>query len=810
MQDALRVPLASPINSIGQSHGTAPNTVLSAQTSQANEDSDDEPLMLSRVRRIPTSVSAVEDTSNGTHTIEMSDVDHQEIVEDIPSGSRQYYVLRCVQCPKLRFPTLASLLFHYRNKREVHGFTCDETGAMIRCGIRVRGATASWARLHNSAVPNKEVISQSDGNVGLLTAQDDVSNFRRPGPAYAGNGPRRSLFMNRGEDAAEKTTPEQAESETIVVNTNFRETPSGFMGEAGPPLSAPIMPGFDGIFHSPACLKGVPSAKIDESSEYWEPTWHTWDQYINVDSEDQPTQVQNRRLRAKKFFEAYPQHPNQILAKQYVTKEGLLVGGTLEDMRQVLIYLRKAKEKGRIDISPFDWLRQRLIRLIEIHEARGLHWYFKQNFRSFRHDPEYRRVCEGLFDSDIQSDEAKRTAEHTGMDPQPQPLVCKIDHIVELSLLSRQVSTTTDGHGKVNQHSADHSIQQQRNLHSQQAPPQLEQRTVKRNRDLHDSGKQATTPRPSKVPKTMQGASRREAGNQNLVDQRTARTDPLRLRLGLPTNRSTHINGLASTKPRSLFGIGGSTSTTITPEIVNPALALPPVPQPRPDQTIDSHERDAAHGSQVEPEVTRPEAQRELVRPPACRSGPEIQEKSPLLNIMDSTAMSPFVENDPRRGAWFGASSSSSAQSTAQNSKEDDNCPITFQLTNLQLRGKDLSFGGVRSYKQNSRTSVLEPYVNNKRARYEDHKLAFDPSGVWDVLYNPPKRPEHTVRVYRLRTLHTLTKQKVFEQDCTFGSAAEAKQFFDLVNTAKAQKTEVTGKLHGQTEQKISTPFVRG
>jgi hypothetical protein len=142
------------------------------------------------------------------------------------------------------------------------------------------------------------------------------------------------------------------------------------------------------VYTYPECVEGVPLVKIDENHPYWEPNWQ------NVKSLIEPQLARwrekhlaaieagqkhekggspkyhmgrqvNRGIKILEFHETGPISPYQLLGKKYIQsgKGSITTYDTLFRLSETISEL----ENFNLDISPVEWMRQRLHELMQAH-----------------------------------------------------------------------------------------------------------------------------------------------------------------------------------------------------------------------------------------------------------------------------------------------------------------------------------------------------------------------------------------------------------------------------------------------------------
>ncbi|KAK3681103.1 hypothetical protein B0T22DRAFT_388587 [Podospora appendiculata] len=152
------------------------------------------------------------------------------------------------------------------------------------------------------------------------------------------------------------------------------------------------------VFTDPPCMRGVPLVKISPSHPYWEEDWvaieevvephlkrwsDKYEHYKVVGGTQSSKFLANRQVNRGKailrFLQEGELHPYQILGKPYVNKQ-LTNYDTLFRMVQVLEEL----QKFAIDITPSQWLRQRLC---EVCVEMGDNFNLAKTIHDLYHDP---------------------------------------------------------------------------------------------------------------------------------------------------------------------------------------------------------------------------------------------------------------------------------------------------------------------------------------------------------------------------------------------------------------------------------------
>ncbi|KAK1754125.1 hypothetical protein QBC47DRAFT_302556 [Echria macrotheca] len=152
------------------------------------------------------------------------------------------------------------------------------------------------------------------------------------------------------------------------------------------------------VFTDPPCMRGVPLAKITPEHEYWEKSWKPiekiiqpglqkrkakYEQHVAAGASQSTKFLANRQVnRGKailKYLEGGELHPYQIFGKEYITK-------TFTGYDTLFRLVQTLEELGNflIDVTPSQWLRQRLC---EICEEQGADFNLSKTVHDLYHDP---------------------------------------------------------------------------------------------------------------------------------------------------------------------------------------------------------------------------------------------------------------------------------------------------------------------------------------------------------------------------------------------------------------------------------------
>ncbi|KAI3570906.1 hypothetical protein IWW34DRAFT_902265 [Fusarium oxysporum f. sp. albedinis] len=158
------------------------------------------------------------------------------------------------------------------------------------------------------------------------------------------------------------------------------------------------------VYTYPECVAGVPLVKINEEHPYWEPNWPNVKTLTELQLARWHEELQNaieapregntgktwkykigrqinRGMTILEFHEKGPISPYQLLGKRYIEagEGGITSYDTIFRLAETISEL----EKFNLDISPVDWMRQRLHELIQ---TQGHDFKLSQTIHDFYHD----------------------------------------------------------------------------------------------------------------------------------------------------------------------------------------------------------------------------------------------------------------------------------------------------------------------------------------------------------------------------------------------------------------------------------------
>ncbi|WYZ39732.1 hypothetical protein EsH8_IV_000073 [Colletotrichum jinshuiense] len=154
------------------------------------------------------------------------------------------------------------------------------------------------------------------------------------------------------------------------------------------------------VFTHPECMEGVPVNKIDPSHPYWDPSWpeiapsieptlQSWRDKLQAALDKGQTSMRfqlgrqvNRGETILKFLSDANFCPYQLVAKKYMMPR-LVSYDTIFRLADTLRTLEGFKT---LDITPLEWLRQRLQ---EIIITDGPEFNLAKTIHDFYHDPKY-------------------------------------------------------------------------------------------------------------------------------------------------------------------------------------------------------------------------------------------------------------------------------------------------------------------------------------------------------------------------------------------------------------------------------------
>ncbi|KAK2041182.1 hypothetical protein LZ31DRAFT_597411 [Colletotrichum somersetense] len=154
------------------------------------------------------------------------------------------------------------------------------------------------------------------------------------------------------------------------------------------------------VYTHPECMEGVPVEKVDQNHPYWDPSWpeitpmveptlQTWREKLQAALEKGQNSMKfqlgrqvNRGETILKFLEDADFCPYQLVGKKYMMSR-LASYDTLFRLADTLRTLEGFKT---LDITPLEWLRQRLQELII---AEGPSFNLAKTIHDFYHDAKY-------------------------------------------------------------------------------------------------------------------------------------------------------------------------------------------------------------------------------------------------------------------------------------------------------------------------------------------------------------------------------------------------------------------------------------
>ncbi|KAG6006729.1 hypothetical protein E4U21_006714 [Claviceps maximensis] len=136
----------------------------------------------------------------------------------------------------------------------------------------------------------------------------------------------------------------------------------------------------------PASLRGVPVARIDEQSPYWESSWDSLDEFLGQESREKELKKRYMMLKNQKpsdvairkiaknhqdnmskhvkireiFSDVSPYHPNQLVSKQHLPVEGLCQKEFMYRIACKVSDLKVLHSRGLLKMDPWDFLRWRI------------------------------------------------------------------------------------------------------------------------------------------------------------------------------------------------------------------------------------------------------------------------------------------------------------------------------------------------------------------------------------------------------------------------------------------------------------------
>ncbi|RYC77363.1 hypothetical protein BFJ63_vAg19763, partial [Fusarium oxysporum f. sp. narcissi] len=196
------------------------------------------------------------------------------------------------------------------------------------------------------------------------------------------------------------------------------------------------------VYTYPECVAGVPLIKINEEHPYWDPNWPNVKTHIEPQlarwrqeheavieaghgqdkSGNQKRKIvheMNRGIKILEFHEKGPISPYQLLGKKYI--QGAIGGITSYATLFRLSATISELEKFNLDISPVDWMRQRLHELIQ---TQGHNFNLPRTIHDFYHDSKLTslRYKHGFKNIGRPSAAMKARLSHGSLSNTPKPL----------------------------------------------------------------------------------------------------------------------------------------------------------------------------------------------------------------------------------------------------------------------------------------------------------------------------------------------------------------------------------------------------
>ncbi|KAF5024749.1 hypothetical protein F66182_3181 [Fusarium sp. NRRL 66182] len=140
-------------------------------------------------------------------------------------------------------------------------------------------------------------------------------------------------------------------------------------------------------YTAPQCLNGTPTSKISESDPYWKSEWLSLDAFLAQEESEEKAKAEareqlkinpnskaaqgalklhtdnvskHRRIRDI-FGPNTSYHPNQLVSKHHLPKEGLCHKELMYRLACKISDLRVLNEKGELWMGPWDFIRWRII-----------------------------------------------------------------------------------------------------------------------------------------------------------------------------------------------------------------------------------------------------------------------------------------------------------------------------------------------------------------------------------------------------------------------------------------------------------------
>ncbi|KAF6807680.1 hypothetical protein CSOJ01_08044 [Colletotrichum sojae] len=225
--------------------------------------------------------------------------------------------------------------------------------------------------------------------------------------------PARHVKMSNSHDVQQHVRTNGAATPASLSRPTSRDKSTGWAstatdeaaGEESTPITrSNLILRHDGrVYTHPDCMRGVPVDKIHPNHPYWDPTWTPIEPNIEsvlqgwrtkrttalesskTTSKFQPGRQVNRGETILKFLEDSDFHPFQLLSKKYMSPKL----ATYDTVFRLADTIRELGEFKTLDITPLEWLRQRLHELIV---ENGPEFRLANTIHNFYHDRKYEEL----------------------------------------------------------------------------------------------------------------------------------------------------------------------------------------------------------------------------------------------------------------------------------------------------------------------------------------------------------------------------------------------------------------------------------
>ncbi|KAJ9150745.1 Acyl-thioesterase [Pleurostoma richardsiae] len=150
------------------------------------------------------------------------------------------------------------------------------------------------------------------------------------------------------------------------------------------------------VYTEPEIMRGVPVKRITPDDDYWDPQWEIIEDKVQPKLADWRAKLEmalkegkkkdlanrqiNRGNAIMEFLQGGPIHPYQFVAKKFITTHLI----TYDTLFRLVATLTDELPKFSLDVTPLDWLRQRMH---ELQTAQGESFNLARTIHNMYHDP---------------------------------------------------------------------------------------------------------------------------------------------------------------------------------------------------------------------------------------------------------------------------------------------------------------------------------------------------------------------------------------------------------------------------------------